>query len=60
MVMPQDLSITSTQLCVSPPHAQDSRIHGARVSQEDQADVRVELTQVSVELLFLQFHKPKI
>ncbi|MGW7243265.1 hypothetical protein [Streptomyces sp. NPDC054804] len=60
MVMPKQVAVTAAQLCVSPLKAHDSGTHGARISQEYQAGVRVELTQVFMELLLLQLLKPKI
>lgn len=60
MVMPKQVSVTATQLRVSPLKAHDPSAHGARISQKYKADVRVELTQVLVELLFLQLFKPEL
>lgn len=58
--MPKQMAVSAAQFRVSPLKAHDPGTHGARVGQEYQAGVRVELTQVFVELLLLQLLKPEI
>lgn len=58
--MPQQMAVSAAQFCVPPLKAHDPGTHGTRVGQEYQAGIRVELTQVFVELLLLQLFKPEI